>query len=607
MIVETSESDVSTDHRDSATGTSCPGDHVKLTHRRDARVAGYIIISMQRTCANAWCNKSFEITDDDLKFYEEVSPVFGEKKELIPPPTLCPPCRSQRRYVNRNEMHLYKRKCDFSGKNIISIYSPDKVFPVYESESWYGDGWDPLEFGSKFDFSRPFFRQFADLREKVPRLALVAIQNENCPYVHQVWHSKNCHMCVDVGYAENALYCYATYHTRDAVDCAHCRNCELAFELIDCVLCYNCLYLLDCRDCHDSYYSIDCQRCTAIAFCSNLRDKKYCVFNREIGEEQWNEFQKKLTNGGYGDMESNLESFNSLMSKVLRRADHNINCENCVGDYLINSKNCFHCFDGDSSEDLRYCCRMDEQVKSSMDIDQCVYLESSYEGMSVAGHSLLFCQGMLSPTDSNLIYCDLIYSCSDCFGCVGLKKKRHCILNRQYSEDDYEKLVPKIIEHMLKTGEWSEFFHFRTALFDYNESVAAGYFPLARDQVLSRGWRWRDQTEETPVAFHTIDASELPDSIYETPDDVLNWVTRCHKTDRPYKIIRQELDFYRKMHLPTPRIHPDERHKRRIALRNPKKLWNMTCANCQKPIATSHSPKRPEKVVCEECYLKEVY
>jgi hypothetical protein len=41
------------------------------------------------------CQISFDITPDDLAFYDKVSPVFNGKKELIPPPTLCPECREK--------------------------------------------------------------------------------------------------------------------------------------------------------------------------------------------------------------------------------------------------------------------------------------------------------------------------------------------------------------------------------------------------------------------------------------------------------------------------------------------------------------------------------
>jgi hypothetical protein len=37
---------------------------------------------------------------------------------------------------------------------------------------------------------------------------------------------------------------------------------------------------------------------------------------------------------------------------------------------------------------------------------------------------------------------------------VGLHDKSYCILNKQYTKEEYEELVPKIIEKMMKDDEW---------------------------------------------------------------------------------------------------------------------------------------------------------
>ncbi len=92
------------------------------------------------------CAAVFPITDKDMEFYEKVSPVFGGKRYSIPAPTLCPDCRQQRRLSFRNERKLYKRKCDATGKDIISIYSPDKPYTVYHQDYWWSDKWDPLDY-----------------------------------------------------------------------------------------------------------------------------------------------------------------------------------------------------------------------------------------------------------------------------------------------------------------------------------------------------------------------------------------------------------------------------------------------------------------------------
>ena len=74
----------------------------------------------------------FPITQSDLDFYEKISPTFAGQKFAIPTPTLCPEERQRRRLSFRNERRLYKRKCDLTGKDIVSIYSPEKPYKVYD-------------------------------------------------------------------------------------------------------------------------------------------------------------------------------------------------------------------------------------------------------------------------------------------------------------------------------------------------------------------------------------------------------------------------------------------------------------------------------------------
>jgi len=160
---------------------------------------------------------------------------------------------------------------------------------------------------------------------------------------------------------------------------------------------------------------------------------------------------------------------------------------------------------------------------------------------------------------------------------------------------------------MRHTGEWGLFFPAELSPFDYNESMAQEFYPLPREEALRRGFRWRDIPEEVPTVTKTIPADRLPDSIDKIPDDILNWAIECETMKRPFKIIKQELDFYRTMRLPLPHFHPDERHRRRMAQRNPRRLWTRPCMKCGKEMETTYSPERPEIVYCEECYLKEVY
>jgi len=71
--------------------------------------------------------------------------MFGGQKQAIPPPTLCPDCRLRQRLLFRNDLSLYHRKSDLSGKQIVSMYAPEKPYVVYDQDEWWGDGWDDLQ------------------------------------------------------------------------------------------------------------------------------------------------------------------------------------------------------------------------------------------------------------------------------------------------------------------------------------------------------------------------------------------------------------------------------------------------------------------------------
>ncbi|MDP2670465.1 MAG: hypothetical protein Q8O99_06145 [bacterium] len=119
------------------------------------------------------CSSPFEIVAEDILFYEKISPTFAGQRFQIPPPSLCPDCRQQRRLSFRNERSLYKRKCDASGKDIISIYSPDKDYKVYDQKIWRSDDRDPLQYGREFDFTKTFSEQFGEMLHDVPFMAIM--------------------------------------------------------------------------------------------------------------------------------------------------------------------------------------------------------------------------------------------------------------------------------------------------------------------------------------------------------------------------------------------------------------------------------------------------
>ena len=91
-----------------------------------------------------------------------------------------------------------------------------------------------------------------------------------------------------------------------------------------------------------------------------------------------------------------------------------------------------------------------------------------------------------------MYYCYTCFACTDCFGCVGLKNKQYCILNKQYTKEEYQELVGKIIENMIRDGEWGEYLAPENSPWGYNETMANLYFPLEKQEAIELGYQWND-------------------------------------------------------------------------------------------------------------------
>lgn len=89
-------------------------------------------------------------------------------------------------------------------------------------------------------------------------------------------------------------------------------------------------------------------------------------------------------------------------------------------------------------------------------------------------------------------------------------------------------------------------------------------------------------------------------------DTLLAGIIQCEKTVEPFRIIKEELRFYITHDIPIPRKHPQVRYNERIAFMNPKQLHLAQCSECRREIQTTYDTAK-RKVLCEDCYRKNVY
>ncbi len=528
---------------------------------------------MNRSCTQ--CSVQFEIDQRDQDFYDRNS---------LPKPTFCPDCRRQRRSALRNERHLYNRHCDLCEVAVISVFPKDSEFIVYCYDCWWSDKWDVMDYAREYNFSKSFFEQFSELDKAIPHIALFQDgSSENCEYVNFGVENKNCYLAL-CAYCEDVYYSYGAIKSKSCVDCTKVLSCELCYECVDCMKCYNLAFSQDCLNCNDSYFLKDCMACTNCFSSVGLRNSEYVFMNEQLSEE---EYKRRLNDirFNHDSIREWLKKLNDLSLTIPKKFMHVIASEDVTGDYVENSKNLKDCFDGLALEGSAYC---DLAGFNSRDLYDCTNVgmgsECCYEmnGVTASNNSkfLYYCREI-----NDTQYSQHCYFSSDLFGCFGLRRKQYCVFNKQYSKEEYEKLVAKIIESMRESKEYGEYFPVSISPFAYNETLSCEYFPLTKEETLDRGYKWRD-IEEKAIN------SKLPS---------------CEDCGRNYKMIAQELKFYKAKDFPVPKKCPDCRHRARFLQRNSRKLWDRKCDNCGLGIRSTYSPDQPEIVYCEKCYLKELY
>ena len=454
-----------------------------------------------RTCRQ--CGVSYHITDRDMAFYEKVSPVFAGKKELVPPPTMCPECRQRRGFAFRNERKLYRRRCDLSGRDIISIYSPDKPYKVYDQKEWWGDGWSGFDFGRDVDFSGLFLPQVDTLLHSVPHLARYAFDTVGSDYVNGANSIKDSYLCFNATNLEDCFYCSISDYAKDCMDCSFVISLEHCYACTNCTHSFVLSFSYNSHHCSESMFLSDCQNCQNCFACTNLVNRKYCIFNMEYSQQEYKHridelFAKKNHHTLYEEFLLFARKYPKKYASCLQTVD-------TVGNYITEVNNSYAIFDSFNVENSKYVSYINHS-KDCMDYD--IYGEQSeliYEAIMTGSniYKSAFCFANWSGS-SDIYYSVFTEGCTCCFGCVSLRHKSYCILNKQYTKEEYETIVPRIIAHMRETDEWGEFFPASISPFGYNETVAQEHFPLTRTEALAKGFNWSDYEAPFPQVSKTI-------------------------------------------------------------------------------------------------------
>lgn len=548
------------------------------------------------------CLEDFQIDQKDTNFYERMQ---------VPPPTLCPACRAQRRMAWWNEHNLFRKTPQSSAAGqasvpIFSTYPEHSTIKIYDHDYWWSDAWDPLEYGRDYDFSKPFFEQFHELMKVVPKPSREIKSLLNSDYSDNSSHLKNCYLCFDSDFNENCMYGTYFRHSKDTFDVINAAHCELCYELISVERSFQCFFSLNLHDCRNVWFSRDCEDCDHCFGCANLRHKQYYIFNEPYTKEEYEKKIREFNLGSYAALMQKRKEAKALWKKFPVRYMHGRLNTNVSGDYIENCKHVMQCFETYDCQDVRYSQRMVNGTTDAYDSTSWGDNSSLIYETVVCGENnrnLKFCANCW-PGNQDLEYCMGCHSSSNLFGCIGLRKKEFCILNKQYTREEYFAKITNIKLQMTKAGEYGEFFPASMSPLAYNETVAVDYFPLNKQEAIKQGFRWADpEAREYKI---TMPNNKIPDHIKDVKPEITNEIISCALCQRAFRILPREFEFYQRFTLPLPRLCHNCRYTERLKLRNPIQLYSRTCMKCGKDIQTSYAPDRPEIVYCETCYQQEV-
>ncbi len=112
------------------------------------------------------------------------------------------------------------------------------------------------------------------------------------------------------------------------------------------------------------------------------------------------------------------------------------NMDSSFSDFMWMCKNCQYCFFGYKLYDSLYAIHSWGQT-----LVDCLYVTESENCYECVECTKCFGSTYLIDCDNSTDchFSALLNSCNDCFGCVGLKHKRNCIFNKQYTKEEYFK------------------------------------------------------------------------------------------------------------------------------------------------------------------------
>ncbi len=460
--------------------------------------------------------------------------------------------------------------------------------------------------GNDYDFGINFFQNYKNLREKVWVCASMQDpKGENIAYGEAVRFSKNVYLSfIVIKSCENIFY---TFYSQE--ECRNVLNSVMVWDHSEIVYfstailkSYKIFYSRYIVNCNNIWFSSNLIGCSECIFCDNLHNKSYCIENKEYEKEEY--FAKKE------HILKNKEKFQEYYNEVNKEAE-NLSSENVSGNFCVYSENV---------ENWYFCYRL-QNARNAFFVGHSNGRKNVLDTICSDDPwfwDLYGCSNMWSAENcylsncfigTNLYYCYDLLDCNHCIGCISLRNKSFCILNKQYLKEEWLVLANKIFSSMEKDWIlWEAFPPSLNPLY-FNDTLAYLFGDFDKDEITDEGFMWRNEevkvdiSETAEIVYVnspilsdiplnkgdsqsggdileiTPTRSSLPPQLRGTEGEFLdsyqgfdsseNWKINPEilkkvirdSSGNYYKIIKPEYDFLEKYALPLPELHWLERIK----------------------------------------------
>lgn len=542
-----------------------------------------------RVCTET--GESFDITERDIEML---------KLLRVPPPKTIWWSRVRNMRAYMAGVDLFRRAMP-DGESGVSMYDPESPVPILQSGIWHSDAFNPLSYGIACGTAKPFFGQWKKLSLLVPRPAIV----QDSKSVNSEWSVysiayKNCYQCTSGFENEDCVYADLGMKDKHCSDISGCDSSEWCYDCVTCRQCSRTVSSESCESCVNLFFSLACKNCSDCFGCSNLRNKKFCFLNEQLTEKEYKKRLSEidLSDGGVFE-EWKARVRETVWKKAFRLAGTVLRSENCFGDEIadcrdvfgiriFNSERLYQGYGVLNGKDSMF-------FSSGVNIERCYMTcrtDKAYDNKMT-----LNCENCISVE-----YSELLTACEDCFGCIGLKHKKYCVFNKQYSEEEYWPLVDAIKTAMLERGEYGSYFPYADSPFAYNTSFGDLLYPMEEKAARSLGVRWYNFPEDA----NAEPSASIPVRLSEVTDELLKRKFRCPITGRAFAFVRPELELHKELGIALPRVHPNFRRSELARQSHPANLHKRTCAIDGVQVMTRIPATVLAPIYCQKDYEKAV-